>query len=389
MTLDDALAILELSDDSLDRKAVKRAYGQQLRQTRPEEDPAGFMALRDAYDLVRNYVAFQQTNASSESMELTGSIDDVVIRNPSLDAEDLTVDPKPEPHTTADYITEIDVREIDPVQQRADEFYDLIDKVVSDPALRNDLDAWRGLIRPRREESVDDFVIFDAMLRERLIKLYNAEIEQRAGKPEPAFPTPPIAPSLAAGIFKGMDWDDTTAVDHLRHAQIKWLEDQMDFRHVYKTKARPTPTPENHSNGVQLSGWSIFWIIMAILFVLGQILAFFDNPTSRKSDEYSLDYGGYTAPEFEPLGPSESTQPNLEVLSSETVSVPEIYTDESARTYDNIETIDLEEMNRRIETLRLIDPDKLIELMGEGSVYDLVMSDQANYLLSEYADDAP
>jgi len=43
-----AFGLLGLTEDA-DERSIKRAYAQRLRGTRPDEDPAGFQRLREAY----------------------------------------------------------------------------------------------------------------------------------------------------------------------------------------------------------------------------------------------------------------------------------------------------------------------------------------------------
>ena len=52
--------ILGLEAPPTDRKAVKRAYSKKLKVTRPDDDPDGFMRLRDAYDRALDILARQE-----------------------------------------------------------------------------------------------------------------------------------------------------------------------------------------------------------------------------------------------------------------------------------------------------------------------------------------
>ena len=46
--------------ETRDVREIKRAYATQLRVTSPEDDPAGYMKLRDAYEAAKNYAAYAQ-----------------------------------------------------------------------------------------------------------------------------------------------------------------------------------------------------------------------------------------------------------------------------------------------------------------------------------------
>jgi len=69
--------VLGLDAPPKDRKAVKRAYS---KNTRPEDDPEGFMRLRDAHDLALSIIAREAANAAwrAEQAIQTTSAEDVV-----------------------------------------------------------------------------------------------------------------------------------------------------------------------------------------------------------------------------------------------------------------------------------------------------------------------
>jgi len=59
--------VLGLDAPPTDRKAVKRAYSKMLKVTRPEDDPEGFMRLRNAHDTALNIVAREAEEAKWEA----------------------------------------------------------------------------------------------------------------------------------------------------------------------------------------------------------------------------------------------------------------------------------------------------------------------------------
>ncbi len=68
LTFDQALERLGLELSASDEE-VRRAYLRLLRGANPERDPAGFMALRAAYELVRAELASRRSAAASEEAE--------------------------------------------------------------------------------------------------------------------------------------------------------------------------------------------------------------------------------------------------------------------------------------------------------------------------------
>lgn len=270
MTYPEALAILGLRDDDLDLKAIKRAYSQQLRQTRPEDDPEGFMALRQAYDFVKARVAFRQSQDENPHHDNVADGHSVSAHN----IDDAAA------HSHSDTIQSGRPARADdesPHQKMANHYSELIQAVLTDEDKRNDPTAWRALIRPRREESLDDWIIFDAVLRSHLIDIYNADIDRRRDQPEPVAPPKPlIEPSLAAGIFRGMDWDNSTEIDGPRHAQISWIENCMRINTTYAPKHRVPLAQPDRTQKLGL-GPEIALGFVFVIIAFAMMLKFFGN----------------------------------------------------------------------------------------------------------------
>lgn len=58
--MDESFALLQL-DAGADERAIKRAYAQRLRETRPDEDPVAFQALNEAYRRCLDHAARRAT----------------------------------------------------------------------------------------------------------------------------------------------------------------------------------------------------------------------------------------------------------------------------------------------------------------------------------------
>lgn len=55
------LAFFDLDPETASLKDLKAAYAARLRHVRPEDDPKGFMALRQAFEDAKRYLAYRPT----------------------------------------------------------------------------------------------------------------------------------------------------------------------------------------------------------------------------------------------------------------------------------------------------------------------------------------
>ncbi len=66
MSSNDPFKILGLRRNEATKASVKKAYSVKLKETRPDDDPEGFMALREAYEQASNIVRWQENNPELE-----------------------------------------------------------------------------------------------------------------------------------------------------------------------------------------------------------------------------------------------------------------------------------------------------------------------------------
>jgi len=67
--------VLGLDGPPNDLKTVKKAYAKALRSTRPDDDPNGFMKLREAYNFAKQDIAYREANADDINAEQDSSGD--------------------------------------------------------------------------------------------------------------------------------------------------------------------------------------------------------------------------------------------------------------------------------------------------------------------------
>ena len=265
--------VLGLDEPPVDRKAVKRAYSKMLKVTRPEDDPEGFMRLRDAHDLALSIVARQTEDASWEAQQ-------TVTVQTSYSPEEPAPQPAPEPGLTyGDMLPEEEPvsdtsYSIGPtpnldapvtLQQFVDAppLLDDLDRLLSDPKFYNDREQWNILFRKARQLDIDDYVDFEQSLLDRILR-FHGYFENHPDHDRPERMPQKFSPSITASLFKTMSWDQVSKFGYMRGLQIDWLERRMSVR---KRGADPVPIPKNNSGG---NGKVWFWLIG--VFVLLKVI---------------------------------------------------------------------------------------------------------------------
>lgn len=88
MSLTDPFKVLGLKSTDASEADVKRAYAKRLKQTRPDDDPEGFMELRNAFTHARNIARANDTN-DADAQKIKNSIVVEPEQSPQTDQSDL------------------------------------------------------------------------------------------------------------------------------------------------------------------------------------------------------------------------------------------------------------------------------------------------------------
>ena len=270
-----------------DRKAVKRAYSRQLKQTRPEDDPEGFMALRDAHDTALRILVNQAEDAAWEAQQVSeAATDDIPIDNldspeptQSLSYSDMLPDAAPSESPTGYAIgptpsldapaganfgtlnigqpSEPEVPREPPLLQ---EIMDLFSH-----QNYNDREGWNQIFRKARQLDIDDYVDFEALLMDMVLRFHGYYDQDMPHFDQPEKLPQKLSPSIAASLFKTMSWDQISGLTYQKAAQIDWLNRRM---HMSRTGNMTL----NHEPETPLQGPSIlarwFWPALGGLMAL-------------------------------------------------------------------------------------------------------------------------
>jgi hypothetical protein len=124
--------ILEIHEDAT-LPDIRRAYAKKLKSTRPDSDPGGFMALREAFEQAKWHA-----NSSAEPVNFSGNIS--VEPNESLEL--------PDPQTK-------------PLEGDLHALLEATDKLIQDPEKRAVHANWEAILDSAENLTVDDMMIFE------------------------------------------------------------------------------------------------------------------------------------------------------------------------------------------------------------------------------------
>ena len=286
--------VLGLESPPEDRKTVKRAYSKKLKVTRPEDDPDGFMRLRDAHDIALNIIARQAEQAAWEArseftppaIEPAPAADETTATpEPSLTYEDMlpeeTAAPEPANLDAAPLDAEdtsysigptpgldAPVIHFEPEAPKGPPLLEELETLLRDPKNYNDRENWNQLFRKARQLDIDDYVDFEHLILDAVLRFhgYHDYDNPHYDKPEKLFQK--LTPSIAASLFKTMSWDQVNTQGYHRGQQVEWLARRMQ---VHKRSAQAVPVPQPNSKG---SGNVWMWIFGAfIILKIVQLLA--------------------------------------------------------------------------------------------------------------------
>ena len=292
--------VLGLDAPPKDRRDVKKAYSKKLKVTRPEDDPDGFMRLRDAHDYALKWLSWQpkaELISDDDTPEPDNKDDDMgnaainvppnvslgthtiavedlsptaysIGPSPSLDAPSQDVDEKssigynigPSPTLNIPPQTHIE-----PPRPSLDQ--EIMELLKSDES-RNNRESWNVLFRKARELDIDDYVDFENLLLNRILEFHGFYEDNNEYFETPEKMKKLISPSITASLFKTMHWDEVTHFNPQKEYRIEWLEKRMGLRKKnisqYVQEADPPPNLPNN-----LARW--FWPALALLFFLAII----------------------------------------------------------------------------------------------------------------------
>lgn len=263
--MSDVWSTLGLDGPVDDLKIIKRAYAAKLRQTRPDDDPDGFMALRDALDAAKSYVNFgAQANITHRSFTQTNQIVEDIFE-PSITAT---------PNEISDSLDDVAEAETEGnMQSPVASLITDVQALLKDPFGRADTSRWNLIFEDKRIEAIDDANDFDQAFRDFLLE-YFGYFSGDTGLSNSNRSPSVITRIVGYHIFEKMGWHDVGARPMYVQDQIDWLKTDLKIADVQSgmhSQGAHISSPIDDENGRTALAVKITWRLIrvaAIIYVL-------------------------------------------------------------------------------------------------------------------------
>lgn len=263
----DPWTALGLEGPTRDLRVIKKAYALKLKGTRPEDDPEGFMRLREALEEAKRLsqspnrpetdLPFSGLGLGTEHGEDERSRADIEISTSEIHDRDA------EPEL---------IREYSPIKTREEIWRDKIIQIIESPWKRGSVESWRALFDDEEFASIDVSQDFKTVFRETLLDYFgyfNDDQERHNQSRE----RPLINNQIGTFIFEEMGWFiPENASGYIQH-QIDFLRQDLDVLNKNRldlglpAKEIPLET-QSEEDGFS---WGIMFSTLVILTVVFQI----------------------------------------------------------------------------------------------------------------------
>lgn len=310
---------LGLDGPTDDVKAIKRAYSRKLRVTRPDDDPDGFMALREAFEIAKSQAAYYAPTVPDVPDDVAPERVEDIGEEPEYDTDDFaSVVPaksiieeqeraeeeaarriqeereaqerearRREEAARARQEQQVRQAELNAEMDRAQEFLKRAQKYLKSDKRRNDDDKWEDLVEDAQDAlSLDAYNYFEENLRDVILEHFGyyeddahdpKAIKRREKKP----PKNRMRRKAARELFMELGWNRWKGRPPHVQRELLWL--------FYETgiKQRPVTRPENYDKQTASSSyirWTKYMIATVIAWVVFaiQVGPSGPDPTTRE-----------------------------------------------------------------------------------------------------------
>lgn len=249
--------ILGLDAPTDDIRVIKKAYAKKLRVTRPDDDPAAFMALREALERAKHYASYahEEDDAFTATLNSTDSL------------ANETETPSPAVMTVSsdnfDLVSPVqNSAQTSPVQDLLSE----VETILKEPFARTDKSQWAKIFDDERLDAIDNMIDFEDLFRNFLLDefgYFDGDTKKSNRKRNP-----PLIPSrLGTMIFNNLGWRESHGRALYVQDQIEWLRKDLDVlnqstpQSTFQFKTADPAEDENDDNN------NIFMLVFFLVTV--------------------------------------------------------------------------------------------------------------------------
>lgn len=230
--------ILGLNGPTDDLREIKKAYAKKLKTTRPDDDPAAFMALREALEKAQGHAYYQhhiQAHSQSKDSDEDVETDTSELIKPILEETETpaTID---DADAVADDVILMDTHQHPAPKDKVDGVMDDLHRLMQDPFGRTDTKRWTKLLGDKRLEAIDDANDFEDAFLYYLLDNFGYFDGNTAKHNQNRSPKP-ITSFVATHIFNEMGWRDSLSRPLYIQDQLIWLKRDLDV----VNRSRPVP----------------------------------------------------------------------------------------------------------------------------------------------------
>lgn len=247
MSSSDVFAFFGLNQDTAIAADVKRAYAKRLKETRPDDDPEGFMRLRENMESALQHIKWRDERRAQYAEDTEDDEFDDPDPFGLPDDTQLTEDQQ----TDAPANTEDDLTPVEPVTRHAQAFkpvsnhendlslvaatLDDIRSLMDTPEHSQNWDAWLGILDRETLEGIDTFQLLSYRLR----NLVCQETAPKRGEKQARL-TDRIAPQILLNLDERFGWSHQTGRDYVTRHENLWISQLVDTAKIATGRTTPT-----------------------------------------------------------------------------------------------------------------------------------------------------
>ncbi|MAI89897.1 hypothetical protein [Ponticaulis sp.] len=255
MSSDDVFAYFGLNRETAHAADVKRAYAKRLKETRPDDDPEGFMHLRQTMEAALNQIKWrEEQRAYAANREYDGDESNL---QEEFENDPDPFGPPPEGDAPSDTPTEPsgddieDLQPLEPVTRHAQAFkpasneandrawvtrsIEDIRTLMDTPSSCQNWEEWLAILDREDLEGIDAFQLLSYRLR----NLVCQETAPKHGEKKARL-TDRLSPEILLNLDERFGWSHQTGRDYVTRHENLWISQLVDTAKIATGRTTPT-----------------------------------------------------------------------------------------------------------------------------------------------------